>query len=906
MALSPGTRFGPYDVAGEIGAGGMGIVYRATDTKLKRDVAIKVLPESLAKDQERLTRFQREAELLASLNHPNIAQVHGLEDADGTMALVMELVEGPTLEDRIQQGALPPDEALAIAMQIAEALEGAHGQGIVHRDLKPANIKLRPDGVVKVLDFGVAKALAPDVLTSEPQTPILTTPATQVGVVLGTAAYMSPEQARGKQVDQRADIWAFGCVLFEMLTGQPSFGGEDVTVTLARVVEREADYGSLPAEVSPAVRHAIKLCLKKELRQRVADIRDVRLALEGAFEAVSQKSTEAAGGVQPAWRKPLPAALAGIAGGAFLAGLSAWSLWSQPDPAARVTRFPLILQGDQQFTEEENGVVDVSRDGSQIVYAANNQLWLRDLDEMLARPIQGIDAEERPTYPVFSPDGQSLLYFSDRDVQLKRISVVGGTPITLTDPIGDDPQGLSWSDDGAIFYVGEDGNITGVSSNGGIPDVVVQASEGEDLHGAQMLPGGEWLLFTVTTSSGSTRWEEGQIVIQSLISGERRLLWRGGSDARYVPTGHLVYALEDELFILPFDLADLAVRGGPTPVVAGIQRGQVPAVDSATANYGFSDNGTLVYVPGAAASGFRTLAWVDRNGLVEPIAAEPLNYIYPRISPDGRRVALDVRGNQDDIFVWDFIDETLTRLTFDGTPERYPVWSPDGERIAYQRSNDILWKASNNTGAPSPLAEDTTDEANPGPSLDFFSLDGSELVYTDHSAPTGANLLRIPVDGSTDAEQLRSNEFDELNAALSPDGRWMAYQSDESGRYEIYVRPYPNVEEGYWQISNAGGMHPVWSRSANELFYIDPSPNPAMMTTEFSAEPSFSVGARRQLFDYSQFLSVAPGRQYDVSPEGGRFLVLGLLDTNRESSAPQINVVLNWFEEIGRLAPPSE
>ena len=907
MALSPGTRFGPYEIADEIGAGGMGVVYRATDTNLKRDVAIKVLPESLATDAERLARFQREAEILASLNHPNIAQIHGLEKADGTTALVMELVEGPTLADRIEEGAFPVDEALGIAMQIAQGLEGAHSHGIVHRDLKPANIKLRPDGTVKVLDFGIAKALEPDLLTSAPKSPMLTTPATMAGVILGTAAYMSPEQARGKPVDQRADIWAFGCVLYEMLTGQPAFGGEDVPLTLARVLDRDTDMDSLPAAISPAVRQTIQLCLQKDVRMRVADIRDVRLALEGAFESVSPQVAEAGSVAQPVWRRPLPIAVAALIVGGVLAGLTAWSLKPPPDPGL-VSRFPVILDETQQFTEDENGVVDISRDGTQIAYAADNQIWLRDLGEMLARPIQGIDAEERPTYPVFSPDGQSLLYLSDRDLQLRKISVVGGTPITLTDSLGDDPQGLYWDDDGTILYVPEDGNIMGVSSNGGIPDVIIEAAEGEELHGAWMLPGGEWLLFTVTTSSGPTRWDEGQIVVQSLVTGERRLLWQGGSDARYVPTGHLVYALDNDLFVLPFDLTDLVVTGGPTPVAAGVKRSTVLATDSATANYSFSDNGSLVYIPGVGSSALRALFWVDRDGRAEPIAAEPREYILPRISPDGRRVALDVRGGQDDIFVWDFVDETLTRLTFDAEPEQDPVWTLDGERIAYRHDRDIYWKASNNTGTATPIAENPTEDTGPGPAPYFFSPGGTELVFADRSTFNNQVVLRmIPVDGSTEPARLLRSEFNEANAALSPDGRWMAYQSNESGRAEIYVQPFPNVDDGRWQISNAGGIYPVWSRNTNELFYVQTQPNATMIAAEFSGDPTFVLGARRELFDSTAYVSAGTlGRTYDVSADGDRFLMIAQTGQSGESSAPQINVVLNWFEELKRLAPAAE
>jgi len=398
MSLSPGTRFGPYEIADEIGAGGMGVVYRATDTNLKRDVAIKVLPDSLATDTERLMRFQREAELLASLNHPNVAQIHGLEKSDGTTALVMELVEGPTLEDRIKQGALPADESLSIAMQITEALEAAHGQGIVHRDLKPANIKLRPDGAVKVLDFGIAKALEPQTGLSGPRAPSLTTPAmTQAGILLGTAAYMSPEQARGKPVDQRTDIWAFGAVLFEMLTGQPAFGAEDVPLTLARVLDRDIDFDSLPAGVSPAIGETIRLCLQKDVKNRLADIRDVRLLLEGLFDRVSRQFTEdAASVVRPAWRRAVPIAIGALAIGALLAALVVW-VGTRPEPRP-VTRFSYELPPGQTFPTTSGSLVEFSPDGNRFIFNTASGLYIRELDTAFS-PCPGPVATRWPLKP---------------------------------------------------------------------------------------------------------------------------------------------------------------------------------------------------------------------------------------------------------------------------------------------------------------------------------------------------------------------------------------------------------------------------------------------------------------------------------------------------------------------------
>ena len=543
MTLSAGARFGPYEIADEIGAGGMGVVYRATDTKLKRDVAVKVLPESLATDEERLTRFQREAELLASLNHPNIAQIHGLEDADGAMALVMELVEGPTLEDRIKQDALPPDEALGIAMQIAEALECAHGQGIVHRDLKPANIKLRPDGVVKVLDFGIAKALELDALTSEPQSPMMTTPATRVGVILGTAAYMSPEQARGKQVDQRADIWAFGCVLYEMLTGQPAFGGEDVTVTLARVVERNADYDSLPGAITPAVRQTIELCLKKDLKERVADIRDVRLALAGAFEIVAPGAVDAAVAALPLWRRPLPVAAAALVAGAVLA-IFAVQFGAQPEPQP-VTR--LIIdhpEGGSLAGNAFDSSIAISPDGRQVAYVVDaitggyGRLYVRNLDNLDATPLA-----DNARSPVFSPDGERVSFIDPTRSQLNVVSRTGGPVIPLADLSTQGPRGLTWGPDGTMIFA-DNVLAVGLRLTTEASDEIETISDPDPTTGEldhlfpEILPDGRSVLFTITNNQGL---ETSQIALLDLETGESRILIPGGSHAKYAHSGHIVF-----------------------------------------------------------------------------------------------------------------------------------------------------------------------------------------------------------------------------------------------------------------------------------------------------------------------------------------------------------------------------
>ncbi len=895
MALASGTRFGIYEIAEEIGAGGMGVVYRATDTTLAREVAIKVLPESMASDAERVARFEREAKTLAALNHPNIAQIYGLEKADGVTALVLELVEGPTIADRIAQGPVPSDEALGIAMQIAEALEGAHSQGVVHRDLKPANIKQRPDGTVKVLDFGIAKALDPKFVTSGPQPTMLSTPATELGVILGTAAYMSPEQARGRPVDQRADIWAFGCVLYEMLTGQPVFGGEDVTITLARVLEREGDFDSLPATTSPAVRQTLRLCLRKEVKERVADIRDVRLALRGEFETLTPQAIEdAAAAAQPVWRRTVPVATATLVSGAFLAGLAFW-IGTQPDPQP-VNRFDYELPQGRTFANPTRSVMALSPDGRHFVYLARQGLYLRAMGELEARLIAG--TEGALGTPFFSPDGQSVAAFGF-DNEMKRISINGGAPLTITD-IGV-PYGASWGPGDMILY-GQTEGILRVSANGGTAEVIIQADISERLHGPELLPDGDSVLFSLGTTPGN--WDTAQVVVESLSTGERKLLIDGGSDAHYLPTGHLVYAFEDGLFAVAFDPDSLTVAGRTVPLVRGVMR----ATGTGAANYGVADDGTLVYVTGGGAAGLRSLVWVDREGREEAIPIERSQYVYPRISPDGRRVALADLTSDGDLWVWDFVGETRTRLTLGANGGTYPVWTPDGTRIAYNPGigDAIDWKAANNTGRPERLA--TGVSISGGAAFPhFFSPSGDELVFRAQASPeSGNDIGMITIGGDAEPVWLLHEPYHERNAELSPDGRWMAYQSDQSGRWQIYVRPFPHVDDGLWQVSNAGGLRPLWSRDGRELFFLEPGPPERLIAVAIEAtETAFSFGSRMPLLDWPYLGASGPGaRTYDVSDDGQQFLAIK--EGGAEETTARIIVVQNWFEELRRLAPPVE
>ena len=662
----------------------MGEVYRATDRNLKREVAIKVLPEALAADRERLARFEREAEVLASLNHPNIAAIYGLERADNQTALVMELVEGQTLADRIAQGALTLEETLPIAKQIAEALEAAHEQGIVHRDLKPANVKLRPDGAVKLLDFGLAKATSPMAISSGlSQSPTITTPAmTQAGMILGTAAYMSPEQARGKHVDRRADIWAFGCVLYEMLSGRRAFEDEDVSLTLSRILQREPAFEALPPGIPAHIRQTVQLCLKKPLKERIPDIGAVRLALEGVFATAAREATApSAPRTWTAWQRT--AALLGVAVCAAVAGgLVVWRLTPAPASAPQtVARFAIPASASVAPGGAGTGrhALAMSPDGTRLVYWADDQLLVRRLDSLdEAVPIRGTEGSREP---FFSPDGQWIGFHREGEFnrvgEIRRVSVSGGAPVLVT--AARNPWGVTWDADGMIRYgQGADG-IWQVSAGGGMPSQLIALEKGEQAHGPQLLPGGEWVLFTFRPATIDS-WDQAQIVAQSLRTRERVVLIERGRDARYLPTGHLVYGLSGVLLAVPFDLSQRRATGAAEPVVEGVMDGDAR---TGAMHFTVSDSGSLVYLAGA--SGLRrSLTWVSREGRLEGLPAEPLPYDSPRISPDGQRIAVNLNGTDGpDVHVYDLVRNQLTQVTSSPLRGRNALWTRDGKRVVF-------------------------------------------------------------------------------------------------------------------------------------------------------------------------------------------------------------------------------
>jgi Tol biopolymer transport system component len=891
MALEQGTRFGSYEIIEQIGSGGMGEVYRARDAELERDVAIKVLPESFVSDTGRIARFEQEAKTLAALNHPNIAHIYGLERSGNSTGLVMELIEGPTLADRISEGPIPADEALGIAMQIAAGLEVAHGQGIVHRDLKPANIKLKADGSIKVLDFGIAKALAPE-LSTDGQSPLMTTPVTQVGVILGTAAYMSPEQARGKPVDQRADIWAFGCLLYEMLTGQLAFAGEDVAVIMARIITNDTDMSSLPAMVSPAVQQTIRLCLTKDPAKRIADIRDVRLALEGKFESDAATGTTAAAIVQHSPLRRLLGTGAAVAIGMAIAGLIAFTLWPEPEAKA-VTRFAIPLASEQNLRNTGRPVIDISRDGRQILFNSVSGIVLRRLNGLDDRIVSG--SEDVLAGPFFSADGQSIAYW-DTSGSIERIGVTGGATVPVARDLTDNLYGAYWTSDNEIFYGQPDG-IYRVAIDSGEPELIVTTEENRSLYGAQLLPDGDSLLFSLSDGSN---WDTATVMIQSLSTGERHPLISGGNDAHYVSTGHILYVFEDVLYARAFDLETLTVAGGPEPMIEGLVR----ATLTGAGNYAVSDDGTLIYLTGELGFGNNNLIWVDRNGNEQPLTpVQDGQHFNPRISPDGTRLAITIATFNDgaqDIWVYDLVRPSAPiRLTFSPVTESRPIWSVDSQRIIYFSSGNggqLMSRPASGAGTETLLAELG--------SLNLFP----ELILPDESGVVLRNqpsdrrgLFSVSLTGEATVEPFIADaNIRAGSASLSPDERWLAYASDRTGEYEIYVRPFPDIDTVEFKVSINGGTEPRWSPDGSELFFL--SDGGAYVVT-VATDASFSPGDPVRLFDTPYTINDASLPNWDIHPDGNRFIFIGNPAQGSEEQRMAIVVVENWFEELKARAP---
>ena len=900
MSLSPGTRLGHYDVTALIGEGGMGQVWQATDTTLNRQVALKILPDAFADDPDRLARFQREAQVLASLNHPNIAAIHGIEEdeVEGRRALVLELVEGPTLADRIEPGPIPIDEALPIAKQIAEALEAAHEQGVIHRDLKPANVKVKADGTVKVLDFGLAKAFQPDASDASASlspTISLTAAATQMGMVIGTAAYMAPEQAKGKPVDKRADIWAFGAVLFEMLSGQRPFAGDDVSDTLAAVLRIEANLDQLPDDVPPRIRQIIGNCLQKDPRRRLRDIGDVALAMEGAFDTPTSAPEPHAAVEAPAlrpWQRPVPLAIATVVIAA-IAGLGVWIV-TRPDVVPTDLGRFVIVTPERAPLGRSVGRAElaVSRDGTQIVYGGvtedgGRQLHLRPIDQFVGAPLRG---GEGGGAPFVSPNGE-WVGFQTSGTSLRKVSILGGSPVTLTEsPLT--IRGASWGTDDQIIFGTQVAGLFRVSGGGGQPEALttLNAEQGESGHQwPSIIPGANAVLFVIVADSAAAT---GQLAMLDLETRGVTRLGLAGTGPRYVSTGHLVYAAEDgSVRAVRFDPTQPETTGSPVPVLDGVW-----VTGFGAAYFSISDTGRLVYVPGVdGGDPAPALVWVDRDGTVERIETIP-GGTTPRLSPEGGRVLLEADG---DLWIYDVVSGRASRVTRDGESVR-GTWDSTGARVAYSSSrggSQQVWvEPADASGEP----RQGTDLEGGRVHVDSWSRDGRTLVVHQHTGGP-IKLLTLPMDGATaEPAVFLEREFSTLGAVFSPDGRYVAYHSQETGQGEIYIRPYPGPG-GQQTASVGGGQQPVWAANG-ELFYRDLT-GERMLLVAVTTEPSLVVGTPRQLFQ-GRFYNLLPGGsprpQYDVTADGQRFL---MVEAGTAESRPQINVVLNWTQELLERVP---
>jgi Tol biopolymer transport system component len=872
LDLTPGTRLGVYEITAPIGEGGMGQVYRARDTKLNRDVAFKILPDSFANDPDRLARFNREAQTLASLNHPNIAHIYGLEESGGVCALVMELVAGDDLSQRIARGAIPLDDALPIAKQIAQALEAAHEQGIIHRDLKPANIKMRSDGTVKVLDFGLAKAVEPAAGTSPSgsDSPTITTPAmTQAGMILGTAAYMSPEQVRGTTVDKRADIWAFGCVLYEILTGARLFAGDSVPETLGLIFSRQPDLATLPAATPARVRTLIVRCLVKDPRQRLRDIGDARLDLEDAPVAAPPVAPARLFGRALPW---------GVAAAAVL--LAGWAFWGHPGTsitALPVTHLELGFPHDVEPGPSTSLGPAISSDGRTVamigVSDGARRAFVRRLDRAEAIALPGVGANGI----VFSPDGGSVAIVFASGL-ISRISLADQQRKDLTS--GADLTGIAWSQGGIVF--GRGGALWVVSSEGGASRAltVLDAARHEVLHVSPVvLPGERRVLFaSQTTEPGTERIES-----VSIDGGSRSVVVERATTPVWSPTGHLLFSRDGAVLAVAFDARSGTLRGAAVPVLPS---GAIERLAVGQLALTLSSTGTLLFAP----VGFKDtrVVSVSRDGTTLALDLLPSNqYATPRISPDGRRLLVEIGAEV--IEALDLTRGTRARLTTAKLGNVFfSTWSVDGTRVVFRRFGVPYWAAADGSGESGPVPNATINDipSSPGP-------DPDSVITLRLSPETSGDVFLMSLSGAFEPKPLIVTSAYEGGAHLSPDGHWLLYQSDASGRAEIYVRRYPALDR-QWQVSEGGGVQPRWSRNNREIYYRSGGRIIAVSLDASGAEPVF--GRPTALFsDEYDFGGGASIANYDVTRDG-RFIMI-----RRGANGGKLRVIVNWTEELKQI-----
>ncbi len=904
MSLMVNARLGPYEIVAPLGAGGMGEVYRARDTRLDRDVAIKVLPAAMAADNERILRFEREAKALATLSHPNIAAIYGFEEHDGKRLLVMELAEGETLADRLARGALPIDESLETAKKIAEALEAAHEKNIVHRDLKPANVKITSDGTVKVLDFGLAKAMLGDAAsvpsmspTEVVHSPTITAEFTRPGVILGTAGYMSPEQARGRSIDKRTDIWAFGCVLFECLSGARLFAGETATDSIGAILHKEPEWALLPPNTPPTVQLLLRRCLAKDRNKRLRDIGDARIELENALSDPTSSMlrlggaaiyAEGAAGRRAAWRRNLPWALCAIL--VAMLGIH----WYVTRPAKQpVMRFALPIPDAQALRAARWPMFDISPDGTRVVFVGNvesgRQLYLRLNHQLDATPLANTDDA---FCPFFSPDGEWIAFAQKG--KLRKISVLGGPATTICDAA--DLRGGSWGVDGTIvFSPNPRSGIWRVPAAGGEPVKLTDAgsAQGAPSHRwPQILPDGKTALFTATAKNDD--YAAAKIVAMSLETLEQKVVVEGGTFARYVPTGHIVFGRSGTLMAVPFDARKLEATGSAVPILEGVS-GVLPMGSS---QYAFSQTGTFYYLSGSIGGAEKLPIWIDREGEETPISQLKRDCIGIHVSPDGTRLAAQIfDGTNTDIWILEIERDMFTRLTIDEATDRSPLWSPDGKWIVFASERgtsnfNLFRQLADGSGEAERL---TTSENIQIPWS--ISPDGSILVYVENHPKTDADIMYLHLDGEERMPEVFLNtSFAERFPAFSPDGKWIAYGSNESGEFEVYVRPFlrPGAKV---KISAGRAFVPNWSPDGTEVFYWNE--DKIMAVSVSVQEDAFRAQNPRLLFEVKGNAYSGP---WDVASDGNRFLFLRPAGEVKEQSQ-QPTVVVNWFEELKAKAP---
>ncbi len=906
MTISVGSRVGPFEISCPLGAGGMGEVYRARDTRLQRDVAIKVLPQEFAQDAERLARFQREARLLASLNHPNIAAIYGLEEAEGARYLVLEIVEGESLAQKLAAGPLAVEEALAVCAQIAAGVSAAHDAGVIHRDLKPGNVMVRHDGSVKVLDFGLAKGTEAPAAASDLSASPTVSAGTQAGVILGTAAYMSPEQTRGRALDKRTDVWSFGCILYECLTGRQAFREETVSDTLASIIRSEPDWSTLPAETPAKIRDLVRRCLQKDPRRRLHDIADARIEIEEALASPAETAAVAVtrGAPAPTRRAPLLAGiaigvLAGALGTMFLSRLRSLALRREAAPAVRAV-IPLPAETRLRVGGAlQRPSMAFSPDGRRLAFRAfkgnGSQLYLRELGHSEAAPIPGT---EGAFDPFFSRDGEWLAFFTSNE--LKKVSVSGGSPTVLvgTPPVS---SGGAWANDGSIVLAplpnGGLARLPAGAKNFEIFTVPDAARSERALLWPQMLPDGRNLLLVVRVGRDFDDVPASNVVVHSLQTGKRRVVVEGAAYARYVEPGYLLFTKGTILFAAPCDPRKWTLTGPAVPLVRDVLTSPYDGVPYIAA----SDTGLLAYAVGEWPAAIAdTVLWVDRSGREEPLPLSGSRFIVPRLSPDGTRLAIvgyPLASPHNAVAIYDFGRGVLSMVTPEPGRHFSPAWSPDGKRLAFSAFEAayprLAWKAADGSGQAEMIS--------PGERPEFptsFSSDGRTLLYTAGTPDSleKVDLWVLSLDGKREHRAWLAGPARELAGFFSPDGHAVTYVSNETGRNEVYVQSYPGPGSKI-RVSSDGGSEPAWAPKGGEIFYRSAD---AMMAAPIRTQPDLSVGTARALFPdrYDRWGREDGSRDYDVAPDGKRFLVIKNQEPSQQP-VTQLNLIANWPAELG-------